>query len=172
MIWSYFLVPVTIRADTRFEGTVLPRSNLTHAVRSRFVRFAAAVRAVCGYGSCGSRLRFGRLAVAVRAVRGWGSCGSLADCAKIITAYSDLLRAIHFIMQRSFGVEWCWIIKHTIYEIIKQIAKILNNTIHCKLWCLVRRNFVFEKLNYVGLLERYFVNLPLFCPQTQEYARS
>ena len=31
--------------------TVLPRSNLTHAVRSRFVRFAAAVRAVRGYGS-------------------------------------------------------------------------------------------------------------------------
>ena len=37
--------------------TVLPRSNLTHAVRSRFVRFAAAVRAVTVRG-CGSRLRF------------------------------------------------------------------------------------------------------------------
>ena len=56
--------------------TVLPRSNLTHAVRSRFVRFAAAVRAVRGYGSCGSRLRFVRFAVTVRAVSGRGSCGS------------------------------------------------------------------------------------------------
>ena len=45
--------------------TVLPRSNLTHAVRSRF---AAVVRAVRGCGSCGSQLRFVRLAVAVRAV--------------------------------------------------------------------------------------------------------
>ena len=84
------------------DDTVLPRSNLTHAVRSRFMRFAAAVRAVCGYGSCGSRLRF---AVTVRAVRGRDSCGSLADCAKIIAAYSDILRALHFIMRRSFGVE-------------------------------------------------------------------
>ena len=57
-------------------NTVLPRSNLTHAVRSRFVRFAAAVRAVRGYGSCGSRLRFVRFAVTVRAVSGRGSCGS------------------------------------------------------------------------------------------------
>ena len=55
------------------HGTVLPRSNLTHAVRSRFVRFVAAVR---GYGSCGSRLRFVRFAVTVRAVSGRGSCGS------------------------------------------------------------------------------------------------
>ena len=55
--------------------TVLPRSNLTHAVRSRFVRFAAAVRAVRGYGSCGSRLRFVPFAVTVRAVSGRGSCG-------------------------------------------------------------------------------------------------
>ena len=58
------------------KDTVLPRSNLTHAVRSRFVRFAAAVRAVRGYGSCGSRLRFVRFAVTVRAVSGRGSCGS------------------------------------------------------------------------------------------------
>ena len=58
------------------DDTVLPRSNLTHAVRSRFVRFAAAVRAVRGYGSCGSRLRFVRFAVTVRAVSGRGSCGS------------------------------------------------------------------------------------------------
>ena len=56
--------------------TVLPRSNLTHAVRSRFVRFAAAVRAVRGYGSCGLRLRFVRFAATIRAVSGRGSCGS------------------------------------------------------------------------------------------------
>ena len=61
---------------TAVQITVLPRSNLTHAVRSRFVWFAAAVRAVCGYGSCGSRLRFVRFAVTVRAVSGRGSCGS------------------------------------------------------------------------------------------------
>ena len=89
------------------QYTVLPRSNLTHAVRSRFVRFAAAVRAVRGYGSCGSRLRFVRFAVTVRAVSGRCSCGSLADCAKIIAAYSDIVRALHFIMRRSFGVERC-----------------------------------------------------------------
>ena len=41
------------------------------------------------------------------------------------------------------------LIKHTIYEIIKQIAKILDNTIN-----LMRSNFVFEKLNYLVLLER------------------
>ena len=58
------------------RSTVLPRSNLTHAVRSRFVRFAAAVRAVRGYDSCGLRLRFVRFAVTVRAVSGRGSCGS------------------------------------------------------------------------------------------------
>ena len=60
----------------RITVTVLPRSNLTHAVRSRFVRFAAAVRAVLGYGSCGLRLRFVRFAVTVRAVSGRGSRGS------------------------------------------------------------------------------------------------
>ena len=47
--------------------TVLPRSNLTHAVRSRFLRYATAVRAVGGCGSCGSRLRFVRFAVEVHA---------------------------------------------------------------------------------------------------------
>ena len=45
---------------TTIVNTVLPRSNLTHAVRSRFVRFAVTVRAVSGRGSCGSRLRFMR----------------------------------------------------------------------------------------------------------------
>ena len=50
-------------SNKTFMYTVLPRSNLTHAVRSRLVRFAAAVRAVRGYGSCGSRLRFVRFAV-------------------------------------------------------------------------------------------------------------
>ena len=72
----------------------------------------------------GSRLRFVRLrfvvtvravtvravtvrAVTVRAVSGRGLNGSLADCAKIIAACSDLLRAIHFIMQQSFAVERC-----------------------------------------------------------------
>ena len=62
--------------STLIKDTVLPRSNLTHAVRSRFVRFAAAVCAVRGYGSCGSRLRFVRFAVTVRAVSGRCSCGS------------------------------------------------------------------------------------------------
>ena len=38
---------------------------------------SVAVRAVCGCGSCGSRLQFVRFAAAVRAVRGYGSCGSL-----------------------------------------------------------------------------------------------
>ena len=36
-------------------------------------------------------------------------------------------------------------------------------------------NFVFEKLNYVGLLKRKILYKPfkkLFCPQTQEYAHS
>ena len=49
-------------------STVLPRKNT--AVRSRFVRFAVAVRAVCG---CGLWLRFVQFAVAVRAVCGRGS---------------------------------------------------------------------------------------------------
>ena len=37
----------------------------------------------------------------------------------------------------------------------------------------MRSNFVFEKLNYVGLLKRKILYKPfikLFCPQTQEYA--
>ena len=62
--------------DNQTIYKVLPRSNLTHAVRSRFVRFAAAVRAARGYGSCGSRLRFVRFAVTVCAVSGRGSSGS------------------------------------------------------------------------------------------------
>ena len=39
----------------------------------------------------------------------------------------------------------------------------------------MRSNFVFEKLNYVGLLKRKILYKPfikLFCPQTQEYAHS
>ena len=43
-------------------------------LRSRFVRFAVAVRAICGRGSYGLRLRFVQFAVAVRAIGGRGSC--------------------------------------------------------------------------------------------------
>jgi hypothetical protein len=59
--------------------TVLPRNKLTlrfvcGSCGLRFVRFAVAVRAVCGRGSCNLRLRFVQFAVAVRAVCGRGSC--------------------------------------------------------------------------------------------------
>jgi hypothetical protein len=66
--------------------TVLPRNKLTLrfsrgscGLRSRFVRFAVAVRAVCGRGSCGLRSRFVQFAVAVRAVCGRGLCGFFTD---------------------------------------------------------------------------------------------
>ena len=43
------------------------------------MRFAVAMRAVCGGGSCGLRLRFVQSAVAVRAVCGCGPCGFFTD---------------------------------------------------------------------------------------------
>ena len=64
------------------ETTVLPRNKLTLRFRcgscgsrSRCVRFAVAVRAVCGGGACGLRWRVVRFAVAVRAICGRSSCG-------------------------------------------------------------------------------------------------
>ena len=59
--------------------TVLPRNKLTLRFGSgscglRFVRFAVAVRAICGCGSCGLLSRFVQFAVPVRAVCGRGSC--------------------------------------------------------------------------------------------------
>jgi hypothetical protein len=63
--------------------TVLPRNKLTLRFRCgswlRFVRFAVAVRAVCGRCSCGLRLRFVQFAVAVRRVCGCGPCGFFTD---------------------------------------------------------------------------------------------
>jgi hypothetical protein len=58
-----------------FQYTVLPRNKLTLrfgrgscGLRSRFVQFAVAVRAICGRGSCNLRSRFVQFAVAVCAV--------------------------------------------------------------------------------------------------------
>ena len=75
-VFSFYMVIIILY-------TVLPRNKLINtAVRSRFVRFADAVRTVCGRGSyraicgCGSynlRLRFVQFAVAVRTICGCGS---------------------------------------------------------------------------------------------------
>jgi hypothetical protein len=70
-LFSFFLYTLYIYI-IHCMSTVLHRNNT--AVRSRFVRFAVAVRAVCGRGSCGLWLRFVQFAVAVRAVCGRGSC--------------------------------------------------------------------------------------------------
>jgi hypothetical protein len=60
----------------RFAGAVRAVcGRCSSGLRSLFVRFAVAVRAVCGCGSCGLRLRCVQFAVAVRAICGCGSCG-------------------------------------------------------------------------------------------------
>ena len=74
----------TLKTRTRtLFHTVLPRNKLTLrfrcGLRSRCVRFAVVVRAVCGRGSCGLRSRFVQSAVAVRAVCGCGPCGFFTD---------------------------------------------------------------------------------------------
>jgi hypothetical protein len=64
-VFSFYMVIIILY-------TVLPRNKLINtAVRSRFVRFAdavraVAVRAICGCGSCGLRSRVVQFAVAVR----------------------------------------------------------------------------------------------------------
>jgi hypothetical protein len=75
---------------TCMQLTVLPRNKLTlrfgrgsRGLRSRFVRFAVVVYAVCGCISCSLRLRFVRFAVAVRAICGCGSCGFFTDHRKL-----------------------------------------------------------------------------------------
>ena len=69
-------------AQILYTDTVLPRNKLTLrfrcgscGLRSRCVRFAVAVRAVCGGCACGLRWRVVRFAVAVRAICGRSSCG-------------------------------------------------------------------------------------------------
>jgi hypothetical protein len=72
-------------------ATVLPRNKLTLrfcrgscGLLSWFVRFAVAVRVVCGRGSCGRSScklwsRFVRFAGAVRTICGCGLCGFFTD---------------------------------------------------------------------------------------------
>ena len=82
------------------------RSNLTHAVRLRFVRLAVAVRAVCGCGSCGTLLN-----------RPQRRVPTLSEAHVIVPQSRQL-----------FGVELFYMLH---YEIIKQIANICDYVINC-----------------------------------------
>ena len=89
---------LTLRFGCGSCGSVAVRAVCgSCGLRSRFVRFAVAVCAICGCGSCNLRLRFVRFAVAVRAICGCGRPVFSPTAENYQVLCSDVFRLQRFI---------------------------------------------------------------------------